>query len=143
MLVMTSFWVDNPSLFNDYSVPCVWKSARRVFRFHRKRGSSLMYAVFQTGAHQYTVKEGDVLTIDKIEGGAGDKITFDKVMLVGGKTSKIGAPLVDGASIEATIEEQTRNPKIIVFKYKRRKNYKKTRGHKQPVTVVKVGKINA
>lgn len=102
-----------------------------------------MYAVFQTGAHQYTVKEGDVLTIDKIEGGAGDKITFDKVMLVGGKTSKIGAPLVDGASIEATIEEQTRNPKIIVFKYKRRKNYKKTRGHKQPVTVVKVGKINA
>ena len=102
-----------------------------------------MYAVFKTGAHQYNVKEGDVLTIDKIEGGAGDKVTFDQVMLVGGNSPKIGAPLVAGASVEAVIEEQTRNPKIIVFKYKRRKNYKKTRGHKQPVTVVKVSKINA
>ena len=102
-----------------------------------------MYAVFKTGAHQYNVKEGDVLTIDKIEGGAGDKVTFDQVMLVGGNSPKIGAPLVAGASVEAVIEEQTRNPKIIVFKYKRRKNYKKKRGHKQPVTVVKVSKINA
>lgn len=102
-----------------------------------------MYAVFKTGAHQYNVKEGDVLTIDKIEGSAGDKVTFDQVMLVGGNSPKIGAPIVDGASVEAVIEEQTRNPKIIVFKYKRRKNYKKTRGHKQPVTVVKVSKINA
>lgn len=102
-----------------------------------------MYAVINAGAHQYTVKEGDVLTIDKIEGGAGDKVTFDKVLLVGGNSPKIGAPLVAGASVEAVIEEQTRNPKIIVFKYKRRKNYKKKRGHKQPVTVVKVSKINA
>ena len=102
-----------------------------------------MYAVINAGAHQYTVKEGDVLTIDKIEGSAGDKVTFDKVMLVGGNAPKIGAPLVAGASVEATIEDQTRNPKIIVFKYKRRKNYKKKRGHKQPVTVVKVSKINA
>jgi large subunit ribosomal protein L21 len=102
-----------------------------------------MYAVFKTGAHQYNVKEGDVLTIDKIEGGAGEKVTFDQVMLVGGNSPKIGAPIVAGASVEAVIEEQTRNPKIIVFKYKRRKNYKKTRGHKQPVTVVKVSKINA
>ena len=102
-----------------------------------------MYAVFETGAHQYNVKEGDVLTIDKIEGSTGDKVTFDKVMLVGGKSPKFGAPLVEGASVEAVIEDQTRNPKIIVFKYKRRKNYKKTKGHKQPVTVVKVSKINA
>lgn len=102
-----------------------------------------MYAVFQAGGHQYKAKEGDVLTIDKIEGNAGDKVTFDKVMLVGGSETKVGAPVLEGASIEATIEEQTRNPKIIVFKYKRRKNYKKKNGHKQPVTVVKVGKINA
>ena len=101
-----------------------------------------MYAVINTGAHQYTVKEGDTLAIDKIVGDAGQKVTFDKVMLIGGKKSVIGNPLVTGASVEATIEEQTKNPKIIVFKYKRRKNYKKKIGHKQPVTVVKVSKIN-
>lgn len=102
-----------------------------------------MYAVINAGAHQYSVKEGDVLTIDKIAGEAGDKVTFDNVMLVGGKSPKIGTPLVAGAKVEAVIEEQTRNPKIIVFKYKRRKNYKKKKGHKQTVTVVKVSKIDA
>lgn len=102
-----------------------------------------MYAVIQTGAHQYRVKEGDTVTIDKIEGNAGDKVTFDKVMMVGGSKVVVGAPLVAGASVEATITGQTRNPKIIIFKYKRRKNYKRTQGHKQPVTVVTIGKIKA
>ena len=102
-----------------------------------------MYAVIKAGGHQYRVKEGESLTIDKIEGSAGDKITFDKVLMVGGSTTVLGQPLVSGASVEATIKEQTRNPKIIVFKYKRRKNYKRNKGHKQPVTVIEVGKIKA
>ncbi|MEZ4743603.1 MAG: 50S ribosomal protein L21 [Bdellovibrionota bacterium] len=101
-----------------------------------------MYAVIKAGGHQYRVKEGDSLTIDKVEGTAGDKITFDQVLMVGGNKPVLGKPLVSGASVEATIEEQIKNPKIIVFKYKRRKNYKRNKGHKQPVTVVKVGKIN-
>jgi large subunit ribosomal protein L21 len=102
-----------------------------------------MYAVFQTGAHQYRVKEGDTITIDKIEGKAGEAVTFEKVMLVGGSKLVVGAPLVAGASVQATIAEQTHNPKIIIFKYRRRKNYKRTQGHKQPVTVVTIGKIKA
>jgi large subunit ribosomal protein L21 len=97
-----------------------------------------MYAVIKAGGHQYRVKEGDSLTIDKMVGEAGEKVVFDKVLLAG---EKIGRPYVDGALVEATIREQKRNPKILVFKYKRRKNYKRTRGHKQPVTVVEINKI--
>lgn len=102
-----------------------------------------MYAVIKAGGHQYRVKEGDVLQIDKLEGQAGDKVTFDKVLMVGGAKTTIGAPLVAGASVDATIKEQLRAPKIIVFKYKRRKNYKRTKGHKQPITTVEIGKIKA
>lgn len=101
-----------------------------------------MYAVIKAGGHQYKVQEGDTLSIDKVAGQAGDKITFDKVLMIGGDKVTVGAPMVSGARVEATIKEQTRNPKIIVFKYKRRKNYKRTRGHKQPITVVEINKIN-
>lgn len=102
-----------------------------------------MYAVIKAGGHQYRVKEGETLQVDKIEGQPGDKITFDKVLMVGGANTTIGAPLVAGAVVEATIKEQLRAPKIIVFKYKRRKNYKVTRGHKQPITMIEIGKIKA
>lgn len=100
-----------------------------------------MYAVIKAGGHQYKVQEGDVLTIDKVEGNTGDGVKFDKVCMVGGDKTEVGAPYVASASVEAVIKEQTRNPKIIVFKFKRRKNYKRKRGHKQPVTVVEIKKI--
>ena len=80
--------------------------------------------------------------VDFLKGNEGDKVTFDQVLMVGGSTPKVGAPLVSGATVEATIKEQTRASKVIVFKYKRRKNYKRTRGHKQPLTIVEIGKIN-
>lgn len=102
-----------------------------------------MYAVIKAGGHQYKVKEGDSLTIDKVSGQAGDKVTFDKVLMIGGAKSVVGAPLVSGAVVEATIKDQVREPKIIVFKYRRRKNSKVKRGHKQPVTVVEIKKIKA
>lgn len=102
-----------------------------------------MYAVIKAGAHQYRVQEGDTLRIDKVAGVAGDKIRFEQVMMVGGATVQVGAPFLAQASVEAVITEQTRDPKIIVFKTKRRKNYKKKRGHKQQVTLVAIQKINA
>lgn len=102
-----------------------------------------MYAVIKAGAHQYRVQEGDTFEIDKVVGEAGDKIKFDQVFMIGGKSVSVGAPLVEGASVEAEIKEQSRSPKVVVFKYKRRKNYKKKRGHKQPVTLVEIKKINA
>ena len=101
-----------------------------------------MYAVIKAGGHQYKVSEGDKLEVDFLKGNEGDKVTFESVLMLGGSDQKVGAPLISGASVEATITQQTRAPKVIVFKYKRRKNYKRTRGHKQPLTVVEIKKIN-
>lgn len=103
-----------------------------------------MYAVIKTGGHQYKVQEGEELRVEKIEGKPGDTLTFSDVLMLSKEDScVVGKPVVEGVTVEATIKEQTRAPKIIVFKYKRRKNYKKKRGHKQPLTVVEISKIKA
>ena len=104
-----------------------------------------MYAVIKTGGHQYRVQEGEKLTIEKIEGNPGDSLSFSDVLMLqtGESAPVLGKPTVQGASVEAKITEQTRGDKVIVFKYKRRKNYKKKQGHKQLLTVVEIGKINA
>ena len=100
-----------------------------------------MYAVFQSGGHQLRVSEGDVVKLDKLPGKEGEKVVFDKVLMIGGDKTSVGTPLVSGASVEATIKSQERDEKITVFKYKRKKNYKVTRGHRQPVTLVEINKI--
>ncbi|MCX6108916.1 MAG: 50S ribosomal protein L21 [Proteobacteria bacterium] len=102
-----------------------------------------MYAVIRAGSRQFKVAQGETLTIDRVPGNVGDKFTFDQVLLVGGSTIKVGAPTVAGASVSATIKSQEKADKITVFKYKRRKNYKRTYGHRQPITVLEIGAINA
>lgn len=103
-----------------------------------------MYAVIKTGGHQYRVKEGEELRVEKIEGKAGETLSFSDVLMLQKEDGCVfGQPTVSGASVEATIKEQTKNDKIIVFKYKRRKNYKKKQGHKQLQTVVQINKINS
>ena len=102
-----------------------------------------MYAVIRAGSRQFKVAEGDTLQIDHIAGKEGDKVNFDQVLMVGGSKTVVGAPLVSGASVEATIEKQGKGDKIRIFKYKRRKNYKVTQGHRQPITTLKIGKIKA
>jgi large subunit ribosomal protein L21 len=102
-----------------------------------------MYAVIRAGSRQFKVAQGETLTIDRVPGNVGDKFTFDQVLLVGGATIKVGAPTVAGASVSATIKSQEKADKITVFKYKRRKNYKRTYGHRQPITVLEIGAINA
>lgn len=102
-----------------------------------------MYAVIKAGGHQYRVTKGEVLEIDRLEGQEGDAVTFDKVMMLGGETIKVGSPLIEGARVEAVIKEQKRAPKIIVFKKKRRQGYKRKRGHKQPLTLVEITGIQA
>ena len=104
---------------------------------------STMYAVIKAGSRQFKVSEGETLTIDRVQGNEGDKFTFDNVLMVGGSKVVLGAPLISGAKVEATIKSQTKDDKIIVFKYKRRKKYKKTYGHRQPITVLEINKINA
>ena len=101
-----------------------------------------MYAVVAAGGKQYKVEEGDVLRIEKVDGNVGDTVTFDKVLLVAdGENLTIGQPLVENTSVSAQILEQGKNKKIIVFKFKRRKGYRKTQGHRQPFTAVKIGSI--
>lgn len=103
-----------------------------------------MYAVIVAGSRQFKVSKGQTLTLDRLPGNVGDKCTFDRVLLVNGNgATKVGTPTVAGASVEATITSQGKGEKLTVFKYKRRKNYKRNHGHRQPVTVVEISAINA
>jgi large subunit ribosomal protein L21 len=100
-----------------------------------------MYAVIRTGGKQYRVSEGQLLRVEKLAGGAGDKVTFGEVLLVGGDAPKVGRPLVQGASVAAEITAQNRGKKLIVFKFRRRKNYRRKNGHRQPYTELKITTI--
>jgi large subunit ribosomal protein L21 len=102
-----------------------------------------MYAVIRTGGKQYRVSEGDTLRVEKLPGSVGDSLKFDEVLMVGGDKVSIGAPLVKGASVAAQITAQGKDKKIIVFKIRRRKNYRRKNGHRQPFTELKVTGISA
>jgi len=103
-----------------------------------------MYAVIKTGGKQYRVAKDDVLTVEKLDGAAGDKIAFGEVLAVGeGESLTFGEPLVKGASVEAEIVEQGRGKKIIIFKKRRRQNYRRKNGHRQHETLVKITGITA
>ena len=102
-----------------------------------------MYAIIATGGKQYKVSEGDIITIEKLGVEAGEKVTFDQVLVVGGDDLKVGAPTVDGASVEASVVNEGRGKKVIVYKYKRNTGYHKKNGHRQAFTQVKIEKINA
>ena len=97
-----------------------------------------MYAVIKTGGKQYRVSEGQLLRVEKLAGKKGDKINFGEVLLVGGDSPKIGQPLVKGASVAAEIVAEGKGPKIVVFKFRRRKNYRRKNGHRQPYTELKI-----
>src|SRR4051812_14913133 len=103
----------------------------------------MSYVVFKTGGKQYRAGTGEVLTIEKIEGDAGSKITFDDVLLVGEGDNIRVAGDIKGAQVVAEIIGQTKGEKLIAYKYKRRKGYHRTVGHRQKLTKVKVTEINA
>ena len=104
-----------------------------------------MYAVIRTGGKQYRVSKDDVIAIEKLDGKAGDKIKFDEVLMLGeaGKEPKVGEPMVAGASVTAEVLDQGRADKITVIKFRRRKNYHRTKGHRQHETVLKITDISA
>ena len=103
-----------------------------------------MYAVIKTGGQQFRVAKGDKLSIQKLDAEAGKSITLDEVMMINdGKTAKVGTPLVSGAKVTAKVIEQTRDDKVVIFKKKRRQNYRRTKGHKQPLTVIEITDIKA
>jgi large subunit ribosomal protein L21 len=103
-----------------------------------------MYAVLRSGNKQYKVSEGSILKIDKIEGNPGDKISFQDILFVNnGKDIVMGSPMIKDAIVQAEIIEQFKNEKIIVFKKKRRHNYRRKRGHRQQLTSLRVTSIKA
>ena len=102
-----------------------------------------MYAVIKTGGKQYRVAQGDRLRVEKLPGEPGAKVTFDEVLMIGGDKVAVGAPLVKGAKVSAEIVAQDRAKKIVVFKFRRRKNYRRKRGHRQPYTELKITGITA
>lgn len=102
----------------------------------------MTYAVIRTGGKQYRVTPNSVLKVEKLEAEAGATVTFHDVLAVGSEAGlTLGAPTVPGASVSATVLEQTRGDKIIVFKKKRRQNYRRKRGHRQHLTVLRIGDI--
>ncbi|MBQ2663293.1 MAG: 50S ribosomal protein L21 [Clostridia bacterium] len=103
-----------------------------------------MYAIIVTGGKQYKVSEGDTLFIEKLDAEEGANVTFDQVLLAGeGDDVKVGAPTVDGATVEAKVVKNGKAKKIYVFKMKRKKNERTKKGHRQPFTKVEITKINA
>ncbi|MBE5808061.1 MAG: 50S ribosomal protein L21 [Clostridiales bacterium] len=103
-----------------------------------------MYAVVKTGGKQYRVSQGDVIFIEKIDKQADETVTFDEVLLVGDENgTKVGTPVVSGAKVEGKVLAQVKSRKIVVYKYKAKKNERKKQGHRQPYTKVEITAINA
>jgi len=101
-----------------------------------------MYAVVKTGGKQYRISKDDVLTVEKLDGDKGDTLELVEVLAMGdGKSITVGNPLVQGARVAATVLEQKKSDKVVVFKKKRRKNYRRTRGHRQQVTIIRINDI--
>lgn len=102
-----------------------------------------MYAIIKTGGKQYRVSEGDVISVEKLNVASGEKIVFDEILIVENNGEiQIGAPVVTGATVEGTVVQQGKEKKIVVFKYKPKKDYRKKQGHRQPFTRVKIEKIS-
>ena len=102
-----------------------------------------MYAIIATGGKQYKVSEGDIINVEKLGVEAGETVTFDQVLAVSDNEMKVGSPFVDGARVTASVVENGRGKKVIVYKYKRKTGYHKKNGHRQAYTKVKIEKINA
>lgn len=104
----------------------------------------MSYAIFKTGGKQYRVSVGEKLDVEKLEVKEGDSVTFDTVLAAGeGEGLKVGKPFINGASIEAKVLKQFRGPKVIAYKFKRRKGYSRKKGHRQSLTKLEITAINA
>lgn len=102
-----------------------------------------MYAIIETGGKQVTVSVGDHIYVEKLDAEVGKDVTLDKVLFLGGESTKVGSPYVEGASVECKVEKQGLGKKVRVYKYKAKANERKTIGHRQPYTCLVVKSINA
>jgi len=102
-----------------------------------------MFAILKTGGKQYRVGVGDQIIVERLEGDVGARISLTEVLALGGDAPRVGTPTIAGAAVSAKIVQQPRGTKVIVFKKKRRKNYRRKRGHRQELTVLKIEEISA
>jgi len=102
----------------------------------------MAHAVIRTGGKQYRVAAGDVVRVEKLDGNAGDKIVFDEVLFLDGESPKFGTPLVAGAKVSGEIMRQARGEKLVIFKFKRRKKYRRKNGHRQSFTAIKITEVH-
>lgn len=102
-----------------------------------------MNAIIKTGGKQYNVEEGSILRVEKLDAEVGDTVTFDQVLMILGDENIIGKPFVDGAKVTAEVLNQGRGKKLISYKYKAKKGYRRKKGHRQPFTEVKINSIEA
>jgi len=101
-----------------------------------------VYAIIETGGKQYRVQPGETIYVERLSSNVGDTISLDQVLLVGGESVRVGTPLVANATVKGTVLEQGRDRKIRVFKFKRRKHYRRTRGHRQAYTAIRIETIS-
>jgi large subunit ribosomal protein L21 len=102
-----------------------------------------MYAIIKTGGKQYRVNEGDVISVEKLDVASGEKVVFEEILVVSKDGElQIGAPVISGAKVEGTVVQQGKEKKVVVFKYKPKKDYRKKQGHRQPFTRIKIEKIS-
>jgi large subunit ribosomal protein L21 len=102
-----------------------------------------MFAVLKTGGKQYKVSQGDVIQVEKLEGNVGDKVTLDQILMIGEEDKvDVGTPILGGSNVTCEIIDQAKGPKILVFKKKRRKKYRRTNGHRQLITHLKITDIS-
>ena len=97
-----------------------------------------MYAIIKTGGKQYRVQQGDEFRVEKLDASVGDKVVFDEVVAVGGDKLVVGTPFVEGYAVTAEVLEQGKGDKIVIYKYKAKKDYRRKNGHRQPFTLVKI-----
>lgn len=100
-----------------------------------------MYAIIETGGKQYKVSANDIINVEKLDVNVGDKVTFDRVLAIGDDNLSIGNPTLSGKTVTATVLEQFRDKKVVVYKYKRKSGYHKKNGHRQSFTKVKIDSI--
>ena len=102
-----------------------------------------MYAVIETGGKQVRVEKDQVIYVEKLDAEEGSTFVFDKVLMIGGEDVKLGTPYLEGATVKAHVEKQGRGKKILIFKYKSKKKYRRTQGHRQSYTKLTIQEINA
>lgn len=102
-----------------------------------------MYAIVKTGGKQVKVEVGQAIYVEKLNVESGEKVVFDEVVLVGGETTKVGTPVIEGATVEGTVEKQGKQKKVVTYKYKPKKDSHRKQGHRQPYTKVMIDAINA